>query len=194
MEQAAQATGASRIAGIDEAGRGALAGPVVAAAVILSPRGRPPWRDSKQLDPQRRSELFQLLKESALIGIGSATAQEIDQLNILQATILAATRAVAALAEPPDYLITDVLRLPLPLPQNPVVRGDQRSYSVAAASIVAKVTRDRLMLEVDQRYPGYGFAAHKGYGTPEHLAALGRLGPCVEHRRSFRPVVQAGLF
>ncbi|MBI2157554.1 MAG: ribonuclease HII [Candidatus Rokubacteria bacterium] len=194
-EARAWRTGAGRVAGIDEAGRGPLAGPVVAAAVIIAPDRRiRRLADSKLLQPERREELFLVIRERALaVGVGVVDHETIDRINILQATKRAMAEALTALAVVPDLVITDFVALPgLPCPQTNLVEGDRRSASVAAASIVAKVTRDRLMRELDARYPAYGFARHKGYATPEHLAALDRHGPCPIHRRSFSGVWRQG--
>jgi ribonuclease HII len=183
------------VAGIDEAGRGPLAGPVVAAAVIIAPDRRiRGLADSKLLPPERREELCAVIRERALaVGVGLVDHKTIDRINILQATKQAMAEALTALAVVPDLVITDFVALPgLPCPQKNLVEGDRRSASVAAASIVAKVTRDRLMRELDARYPAYGFARHKGYATPEHLAALDRHGPCPIHRRSFAGVWRQG--
>ena len=185
-----------RVAGVDEAGRGPWAGPVVAAAVILPPHDEHLVEhllgvtDSKQLTPARREILYERIGEIALgIGVGEAYAREIDALGIVAATELAMHRALVALPEPPDYLLIDYMALPdVDLPQESIVKGDQRVLSIAAASIVAKVTRDRIMVELDKRYPGYGFAQHKGYGTKAHQEALRRLGPSPVHRRSWKPV------
>jgi len=180
-----------RVAGIDEAGRGPLAGPVVAAAVIFAPGFRMKGlADSKQLSPQHRNELADKIRQAAVaVGIGMASPEEIDSTNIMAATHLAARRAIAALSVPPDYLITDYLALKeVAVPVEPLARGDQRCASVAAASIIAKVTRDELMCVYDGEYPGYGFAAHKGYGTASHLDALRNLGPTTIHRLTFRGV------
>ncbi|MHB8079429.1 MAG: ribonuclease HII [Candidatus Krumholzibacteriia bacterium] len=180
-----------RLAGVDEAGRGCWAGPVVAAAVIL-PSGWAPagLDDSKRLTPARREALFEAIRAGALAWRACAVSPaEIDRLNILRATLQAMARAVARVAPAPDLVLVDGLQLPvLPCRGEALVRGDGRSAAVAAASIVAKVTRDRLMRAWDARLPGYGFAAHKGYGSAEHRAALHRLGPCPLHRRSYRPV------
>ncbi|HET9870546.1 MAG TPA: ribonuclease HII, partial [bacterium] len=193
-EREAARAGAKRPAGLDEAGRGPLVGAVVAAAVVL-PEG---WacaglNESKKLTPEKRDKLFETITREALaFGVGEASAAEIDALNIYRATQAAMGRAVAALLAPPDFLLTDAMPLPeIRLPQKPIVQGDALSASIAAASIVAKVTRDRQMAELDKRYPGYGFASHKGYGTEEHLKALDELGPCPEHRVSFGPVAKA---
>jgi|YNPBryantNP2012_1023418.scaffolds.fasta_scaffold01974_11 ribonuclease HII len=187
------------VAGADEAGRGAWAGPIVAAAVIL-PADRSALAgllgavdDSKKLTPARREYLFAAIHACAVaVGVGSASAGEIDALGIAHANRLALRRAVEALATPPDYLLLDYLTLPdLPLPQRGIPHGDALSLSVASASIIAKVTRDRLMIAEDRVHPGYGFARHKGYGTTMHRAALMQLGPCPLHRRSYAPVANA---
>jgi ribonuclease HII len=194
-EAQAWRTGLARVAGIDEAGRGPLAGPVVAAAVILAPDRRVrKLCDSKLLTPERREELFGEISARALAtGIGIVDHETIDRINILRATIGAMLEALRGLAMTPDLVITDFVRLPgLPCPQRNLVDGDQRCASVAAASIVAKVTRDRLMLEADKQFPEYGFARHKGYATPDHLAVLDRLGPCALHRRTFSGVWRQG--
>jgi len=179
------------VAGIDEAGRGPLAGPVVAAAVIL-PAGAdlPGVNDSKQLTAARREQLYRLISKKAVaLGVGVADVYYIEKHNILAATKHAMCLAVADLAVRPDYLILDAVRLEaLELPQTAIVKGDTLSASIAAASIVAKVRRDHIMQAWEKVYPGYGFAQHKGYGTPAHLAALQRLGPCPLHRTSFRPI------
>ena len=194
-EARAWRSGVGRVAGIDEAGRGPLAGPVVAAAVILAPDRRvASLADSKLLTPERREELFLVIHERALaVGVSAVDHETIDRVNILEATRRAMTGALAALSVVPELVITDFVALPaLPCPQRNLVAGDRRCASVAAASIVAKVTRDRLMLEADRRFPEYGFARHKGYGTVEHLAALDRHGPCPIHRRSFAGVWRQG--
>ena len=187
-EARAWKTGVTRLAGIDEAGRGPLAGPVVAAAVIIGPERRiKGLADSKLLTAEQREALFHVISERAVaIGVGIVDHQTIDRINILQATRLAMTEAVARLAVEPDLVITDFVALrELTCPQRNLVDGDARCASVAAASIIAKVTRDRLMLEADRNFPEYGFARHKGYATPDHLAALDAHGPCPLHRRSF---------
>lgn len=190
------------VAGVDEAGRGALAGPVVAAAVMLpiDDACRPDFlaevRDSKLLSPITRERLYPLICDyAATYAIGSASAEWIDQYGILGATRKAMNEAVGGLLPAAEAVLVDgPLRLVSgKLPQRPVVRGDSRSLTIAAASILAKVSRDRYMVELGKRSPGYGFDRHKGYGTAEHLAALGRLGPCPEHRRSFAPL-RASLF
>ncbi len=190
------ACGYRRIAGLDEAGRGAWAGPVYAAAVVL-PLERPDLlylladvRDSKQLSPRQRETLSGVIREVALaVGVGWAEVEEIDDMGILPATRLAMARAVRQLSGPVDALLIDYVSLPdVSLPQRSLPRADARCLSVAAASIVAKVERDRRMTEMDREYPGYGFASHKGYGTPQHRRALRRLGPSPLHRRAWRPV------
>jgi ribonuclease HII len=181
-------TGLTRIAGVDEAGRGPLAGPVVAAAVIIAPDRRVRGvNDSKVLPPERREELFALIQERAVaVGVGIVDHLTIDRINILEATRLAMDQALAALNLVPELIITDFVELRVvPCPQLNLVDGDARCASVAAASIIAKVTRDRLMCEMDAEYPVYGFARHKGYATPEHIAAIDRHGLCPLHRRSF---------
>ncbi len=194
-ERELQALGCKLIAGIDEAGRGPLVGPVVAAAVILPPglllAG---VNDSKKLTPSKREELDGTIRGKALaFGIGQATASEIDEINIYQAARLAMERAIQALPIPPDGLLTDAMPLPnfKHLPQKALTHGDALSLSIASASILAKVARDKMLMDLETRYPGYGFASHKGYGTPEHLAAIQEKGLCPEHRLSFAPVAQA---
>jgi ribonuclease HII len=179
------------IAGVDEAGRGCLAGPVVAAAVILPPDWvDPEVNDSKQLGASKREELFVRIQEHAVShAVGIISEAVIDRVNILQATYLAMEQAVTALQVPPQYLLIDALTLPnVSLPQQGITKGDSLSLSIAAASIVAKVTRDRLMVDYDRQYPGYGFAGHKGYGTKQHLHAIATLGLCPIHRKTFRGV------
>lgn len=182
------------IAGVDEAGRGPLAGPVVAAAVILDDE-RPiaGVDDSKRLSAKQRERLFDVIMGQALcVSIGQASAAEVDASNVLQATLLAMRRAVEGLRLAPIKVLVDGNQLPrLPMLAEAVVGGDGRVACIAAASIVAKVTRDRLMTELDQTLPGYGFAQHKGYGTAQHMQALKRLGASAQHRRSFAPVVEA---
>ena len=186
------------VCGVDEAGRGPLAGPVVAAAVIfINPRRIPRGiDDSKRLAPEQRERLAQKIMAVAEFGIGQADVAEIDRLNILYAAMLAMQRAIAALARAPEHVLVDGNRSPaVACPATTVVGGDGLSLSIAAASIVAKVTRDRLMVQLSQAYPGYGWERNAGYGTPEHLAALARLGPTAQHRQSFAPVrlAAAGL-
>ncbi|MDH4228788.1 MAG: ribonuclease HII [Nitrospirota bacterium] len=193
-EGRAQGRGARAIAGIDEAGRGPLAGPVVAAAVILDAADPiAGLNDSKQLSEKTRERLFtEIHTRARAVGVGIVHAGEIDRINILQATILAMTQAVERLSAggvEADYLLLDALTLSaLPLPQEGIIGGDGKSASIAAASIVAKVTRDRIMVAYNDNFPGYGFAVHKGYPTRAHREALSRLGPCPIHRRSFRGV------
>jgi ribonuclease HII len=189
------------VAGVDEAGRGPLAGPVVCAAVILKPRFRlPGLDDSKVLCEEQRERLFPLVQKWALCWqVVFVERDEIDALNILWATMAGMRRAVCALAALPERVLVDGDRVPpdLPCPARALVGGDGREPAIMAASILAKVSRDRHMRALDARYPGYGFERHKGYSTPEHLDALARLGPCVEHRRSFAPVrecMQIALF
>jgi len=195
FEAQAWRTGLTRVAGVDEAGRGPLAGPVVAAAVVIAPDRRVRGvADSKVLPPERREELFALIHERAVaVGVGIVDHLTIDRINILEATRVAMVQALAALVVVPELVITDYVALrTLTCPQRNLVDGDARCASVAAASIIAKVTRDRLMIEADRDFPEYGFARHKGYGTPEHLAALDRWGPCPLHRRSFSGVWRQG--
>jgi ribonuclease HII len=191
LERSARASGYCRIAGLDEAGRGPLAGPVVAAAVVLPAdlliTG---VTDSKKLAEPERERLYELILKLALSwGVGIVDERTIDDVNIYQATIIAMERALECITPPPDYLLIDALTLPrVPIPQNPLIKGDLRSHSIAAASIVAKVTRDRLMKELHEKYPQYNFHKHKGYGTKEHLSLIRKHGPCEAHRKSFRPV------
>lgn len=183
-----------RVAGIDEAGRGALAGPVVAAAVILPP-GSYPYRDSKTLTPRQRALLEAQIYQQALAwAVGVASARQVDELGVLKATHLAALEALAQLVPTPQALLTDYLRLATSLPLRCPARADRDSPSVAAASILAKEYRDRQMLELEKRFPGYGWSQHKGYGTAQHLKVLNQLGPCPEHRKTFGPVTQARLW
>ena len=196
-ERALRGQGWLRVAGIDEAGRGPLAGPVVAAAVVL-PEGfhHPELDDSKKLTERSRERLFAELTSHREIGWAMAIVdpEEIDRLNVLGATHEAMRRALAALPVAPDHALIDGLPvLPFPIPQTALVGGDGLSFSIAAASVIAKVTRDRLMVEMEARYPAYGFARHKGYGTALHLAKLRAHGPCAIHRQSFSPVRQALL-
>ena len=196
LERAFWRQGLTRVAGIDEAGRGAWAGPVAVAAVILPEQDTPwPYRDSKTLTPARRDELARHVREQAVAwAVAFADPDEIDRFNVLGATRRAALRAIGALQLAPDALVTDYLTLDTPLPFVAPPRADGTSSSVAAASLLAKTARDAFMRELDAQYPGYDFAAHKGYGAPAHRAALARLGTCPAHRRSFAPVAQAGLF
>ena len=191
-----------RVAGVDEVGRGPLAGPVMAAAVVFPPSFRtrllPGLRDSKQLTAKARERLApQVRRFAAGVGVGSASPSEIDTLGIVGATVAAMFRAIRQLPQSADHLLVDALRLECDgLPCRPIIHGDALCSSIAAASIVAKVARDSLMVELDALHPGYGFARHKGYPTAEHRAALERLGPTPLHRRSFAPVrrvLEAGV-
>lgn len=191
FEKLAARQGFSAIAGVDEAGRGALAGPVVAAAVILSPHGDYAGiDDSKKLTPEKRDVLFDRIMEQALaVGIGVADHVTVDQINVLQATLKAMAGAIRELSPVPDFLLVDGISAPpTPIPCRTIKKGDAASVSIAAASIVAKVTRDRMMTCFDDEYPGYGFAIHKGYGSRAHLSAIADLGPCAIHRTTFRGV------
>jgi len=193
-EEMLEAQGYQHIAGIDEAGRGSLAGPVVAAAVILPYHIDTPWlnqvKDSKQLSPARRESLSHHIHQVAIsIGIGVVPHKVIDARGIIKATRLAMKLAIGQLSSPPEFLLIDYMRLPeVSLPQKGITNGDCLCFSIACASIMAKVSRDHMMRELDGTYPGYGLAQHKGYGTKGHLACLRRLGPSPIHRRSFRPV------
>lgn len=195
--------GWARVGGVDEAGRGPLAGPVVAACVVLPVQALDELMegalrgltDSKQLSAARREAYFGALGADARIevGVGQCSVEEIDRINILRATWLAMARAVQALDGLPDGVLIDGLPVQgMPCPHHAIVKGDAASLSIAAASVVAKVTRDRTMAELDRRYPAYGFARHKGYGTQAHLEALRQEGPCPEHRRTFAPVAAVG--
>ncbi|MYE89187.1 ribonuclease HII [Candidatus Poribacteria bacterium] len=198
FEQTLRQQGYQRIAGIDEAGRGALAGPVVAAAVILPTDCQLSGvTDSKQLTPKKRAELFDEIHRTAVaVGVGCVDNKEIDQINILQATMTAMVQAIVQITPAPDYALVDGTHLPaisLPRlhrdseqPARAIPKGDTLIQSIAAASIIAKVTRDRLMIELDETYPGYSFRVHKGYGTLLHRQAIAQLGPCPIHRRSFK--------
>jgi len=199
FERDAWAAGLAPVAGVDEAGRGPLAGPVVAAAVVFpAERAIPKLNDSKKLLPEEREAVYRIIMDSGLpIGVGVADVDEINRLNILWATRLAWRRALEALpARPALVLIDGNVRAPLFIPQKTLVGGDARCASIAAASVIAKVTRDRLMLELDRRHPQYGFARHKGYATADHYEALRRWGPCPVHRQVFLPadLVQVSLF
>jgi len=190
-------TGIEVVAGVDEAGVGPMAGPVVAAAVIFAPekfiRG---VHDSKQLTAERRDELHESIRAGAVaIGVGIAEVEEIDRLNIFWATMAASRRAVAALGMAPQHVLVDGRKIPgLEHEQTRIVGGDRKSFCIAAASIIAKVTRDRIMAELDALHPGYGFARHKGYCTADHFEALEKLGPSPIHRRSFAPVAESAQF
>ncbi|HJZ51536.1 MAG TPA: ribonuclease HII [Candidatus Acidoferrales bacterium] len=195
-EREARQSGWLRIAGLDEAGRGSLFGPVVAAAVILNPRRRiVGLDDSKKLNPERRGELAPRIREHALAwAIAEIDASRIDAWNIYQASRQAMIAAVSQLNPLPDYLLLDAIEIDLPIEQKALIHGDARSVSIAAASILAKTERDRRMQEFDQLYPQYGLAQHKGYGTPEHLEALRQHGPTPLHRFSYAPVRQSGCW
>lgn len=192
FEKEARKKGFKQIAGVDEAGRGPLAGPVVAAACIIPEKLYIPGvNDSKKLSEKMRQELFEHLTTHKRIvyGVGIVAPEEIDRINIYQATIVAMLQAVANLSEVPDCLLVDGLQLPHPtLPVQKIIGGDASSFCIAAASIIAKVTRDRLMCAYHEHWPHYGFVKHKGYGTAMHLEALEKHGPCVVHRRSFEPL------
>lgn len=188
-ELALEAQGYTAIAGVDEAGRGCLAGPVMAAAVILGPWRHPQINDSKKLTPRMREFLYDEIHRSAqAVSVGVVYQEEIDRINILEASRLAMKLAVEGLERQPTALLVDALKIEHPVHQLALVHGDAISVSIAAASIIAKVTRDRLMLQLDRECPGYGFSQHKGYGTRMHLEALARLGPCKYHRKTFTPV------
>ena len=193
-ERALRARGFVLVAGVDEAGRGPLAGPVVAAAVILPDDfALDGLNDSKKVSAAKREKFYAILTATAEIlwAVAEASVEEIDRLNILRATHLAMARAIETLPRKPDHALVDGLPVPgLSVQHTALVGGDGLSLSIAAASILAKVTRDRLMVEMDAHYPQYGFARHKGYGVREHLAALRHRGPCPVHRRSFQPVAQ----
>lgn len=198
FERGLWAQGLRYVAGLDEAGRGAWAGPVAAGCVILPPVDEVAaylsgLRDSKQLTPAQRERWAERIRRIALAwGVGMASAEEIDRMGILAATRLAMQRALEAATLPAEHLLIDALALPdVPLPQHALIHGDRRALSIAAAAVLAKTARDALMREYDIRYPGYGFAHHKGYGVPAHREALRRLGPCSLHRRSFAPIAQA---
>ena len=202
FERKLWSTGVRRAAGVDEAGRGPLAGPVVAAAVMLPsewleeglPKSLLGLNDSKQLSPARRERFFSVLTDHPAVSfaIAQVSAELVDAINILQATHRAMNEALGQLRPAPQHVLVDGARVKsLCFPQTPLVKGDGRSYSIAAASVLAKVTRDRLMARYNQAWPAYGFSVHKGYGTPAHLAALAEHGPCPIHRRSFAPLRMA---
>lgn len=191
FEAAAEARGFRCIAGVDEVGRGPLAGPVTAAAVVLDPANIPVGlNDSKALTARRREALFDAILASASVSVAHASVEEIDEINILRASHLAMERALASLSPAPDHALIDGNLLPrgLALSAEAIVKGDARSLSVAAASIVAKVTRDRLMVDLAQQHPGYGWETNAGYGSKSHMAALQNLGVTPHHRRSFKPI------
>jgi ribonuclease HII len=194
FEQPLWESGLMFVGGVDEVGMAPLAGPVIAAAVILKPGTRIKGvNDSKQLTPEERDALEPEIRASCIaVGIGCAEVNEIDTINIYHAGLLALTRAVLALDPQPQHLLVDARKLKdLRMPQQPIIKGDAKSITIGAASIVAKVHRDRLMAQLDDEFPGYGFRSHKGYPTPEHLGALEKLGACALHRRSFAPVAKA---
>ncbi len=190
FERQLSAEGFSAVAGIDEVGRGPLAGPVVAAAVILpADFFQPEVNDSKQVSEKKRNTLYEIILEKAVaVGIGVISEKVIDQVNIYQATKLAMIDAVKNLEVPADFLLLDAMKLDLAIPQESLIKGDARSVSIAAASIVAKVTRDSLMTAYDEEFPGYDFTHNAGYGTKNHLAGLSEFGPSPIHRRTFAPV------
>ncbi|SDI68157.1 ribonuclease HII [Natribacillus halophilus] len=179
----------AQLAGVDEVGRGPLAGPVTAAAVILPVAFElPGLTDSKMLKAEQRELFYNEIVTAGDVGIGMASPEEIDEINIYQASRKAMVRAVKDLVHPPDHLLIDAMDLPLDVPQTPLIKGDAKSVSIAAASVVAKVTRDTYMKTLHDQYPAYRFDRNAGYGTKEHLEALDSLGPCPVHRRSFQPV------
>ena len=195
IERALAGEGAAAVAGVDEAGRGPLAGPVVAAAVLLDPDNPVHGLDdSKKLSPRRREALLsEILAKARAVALAAAGPREIERANVLQASLRAMATAVERLRLAPVYVLIDGNRkIRTPLPQTPLVKGDARCACIAAASVVAKVHRDRVMARMDARFPGYGFGRHKGYPTRRHLAALARRGPCRIHRRTFRGVPAAG--
>ncbi|MEP3524576.1 MAG: ribonuclease HII [Hyphomicrobiales bacterium] len=190
-EEALHASGYALVAGVDEVGRGPLAGPVVAAAVILDPQHTPSGlNDSKKLTQSRREILFDEICATAHVAVASLSATQIDHLNIRGATLAAMVKAVMGLSDIPDYILIDGRDVPdaLTIPAKAIIKGDGHSLSIAAASIVAKVARDHMMIAADKHYPGYDFYKHKGYGSAHHRNAIQRLGPCPLHRRSFQPV------
>jgi len=197
LEAQALRRGWCRVAGCDEAGRGALLGPLYAAAVVLDPdRPIPGLDDSKKLSPHERQEFDAEIREKAVVfQVVAVTAAEVDELNVYEASRQAMLRALRAIAPPPDFVLTDAMPLArgnrdgeFTIPHRAIIHGDARCASIAAASILAKVSRDRHMLELDRTYPQYGLARNKGYGTRDHLEALARFGPCSEYRRSYQPV------
>ncbi len=195
-EKAALADGALRVAGLDEVGRGPLFGPVVAAAVILGPRFRlKGLTDSKKLSEKVREEFAVEIRARAMAwAVAAVDVETIDRINIRRASLLAMRLAVEQLAPTADFLLIDGIdKIDWDCPQKPIVQGDALSFSIAAASVLAKVHRDTMLVELDSQYPGYGLASHKGYGCPQHLAALRRLGPTPLHRKSFSPVAQRVL-
>ena len=193
-EAALLGEGCAVIAGVDEAGRGSLAGPVVAGAVVLPLYCDENWiagiRDSKRLTPRQRETAIRSMREASVaMGAGGASSAEIDSMGIVEATRVAMARAIRELPTLPDFLLLDAITLPeVDIPQRSIIKGDAKCLSIAAASIVAKVTRDSMMRDLDEEYPGYGFAQHKGYGTRQHIGGLENLGACPIHRRTFAPV------
>lgn len=188
--------GYASIAGVDEAGRGALIGPVVAAAVILPRKITAKWRDkvrdSKLLNAATRERLYHNIMNIGVVGTGIASHETIDRQGIVKATYLAMITAIEMLSTQPEFVLIDYFQIPgIKIPQKGIMNGDSLCFSIACASIIAKVTRDRILTRMDSEYPGYGLARHKGYGTKEHLECLRRLGPCPAHRRTFRPVLEA---
>ncbi|GAA0331686.1 ribonuclease HII [Bacillus carboniphilus] len=190
FERLYKSKGYSFIAGIDEVGRGPIAGPVVAAAVILEENTYfSGLNDSKQITEKKREELFDQIHENSIaVGIGMVHSHEIDEINIYQATKKAMLEAINQLEPVPDFLLIDAMPLETPFPSESIIKGDAKSVSIAAASVIAKVTRDRYMADLEKAHPGYGFDKHKGYGTKEHLDAIQKLGVIKEHRRSFAPI------
>lgn len=189
LEKTCWGNGYQRVAGLDEAGRGPLAGPVVAAIFVITPKfNNPDVNDSKQLTPLQREKLYKLLTAGDWeYGIGIVEPDEIDRINIYQASRVAMLKALQSIQTPPDYLLVDALVIPeTRIEQKSIIHGDARSVAIAAASIIAKYTRDQIMVEYEQKYPGYGFAKHKGYPTREHYEALSKYGPSPIHRKSFR--------
>jgi ribonuclease HII len=196
MEQELRARGFRYIAGADEVGRGSLFGAVVAAAVILAPDTRiHGLNDSKQIEPDQRGKMAALIRERAIAWtIEAVDAATIDRINIYEASRLAMKRAIERLQPAADFALVDAVPLDIPIPQHPLVQGDERCHAIAAASVIAKVYRDQMMREWHRFFPEYGLASHKGYTAPDHLAALRRLGPTPQHRMSFEPVRQNALF
>jgi ribonuclease HII len=195
-ENRLRSQGYTLIAGVDEAGRGALIGPVVAAAVILPQKIRAKWRDkvrdSKQVNAATRERLYHSIMNTGIVGTGFASHEIIDRQGIVKATYLAMITALEMLSIQPEFVLIDYFKIPgIKVPQKGVINGDSICFSIACASIIAKVTRDRILTQMDSEYPGYGLAKHKGYGTKEHLECLRRLGPCPAHRSTFRPVLEA---
>jgi ribonuclease HII len=190
FEEALRAKGVRFIAGVDEVGRGPLAGPVIAAAVIL-PKDfyLPGLNDSKKLSEAKREQFYDHIRENAIaVGVGIVDAETIDEINIYQATKQAMMKAVSELRIEPEHLLIDAMELPVSIAQTPIIKGDAKSISISAASVIAKVTRDRMMKELGKKHPEYGFEKHMGYGTKEHLAALEQYGILREHRKSFAPI------